>query len=156
MKIGGIDPKTLPNEEVLVLPRGDKAIIFRAQGLPDMDDFHNMVPEPKMPGRLLPTGFEPNPSDPGYQSVLAEYNKRRMSYLVVKSLEPSNIEWDTVKIDSPGTWSNWEKDLKDGGLTQVECNLVFSLAFSANQLDEAKLKKARDAFLLGPGLASAQ
>ena len=27
MKIGGVDPKTLPTEEILVLPRGDKQIV---------------------------------------------------------------------------------------------------------------------------------
>ena len=31
MKIGGIDPTTLPTEVFLVLPRGDTEIVFRAQ-----------------------------------------------------------------------------------------------------------------------------
>lgn len=156
MKIGGIDPSTLPNEEVLVLPRGKETIVFRAQGLPDMDEFNTLMPEPKPPGRLTPTGYEANENDPGYQSVLAEYNRRRLAYLVVKSLAPSAIEWDTVKVDVPGTWANWEADLKKAGFSQVECNLVLRLVMEANSLDESKLKKAREVFLLGPVVASAK
>jgi hypothetical protein len=156
MKIGGVDPKTLPTEEVLVLPRGSSQIVFRAQGLPDMEEFNKLVPEPKVPGKLTPQGYEPMPNDPNYVAVLTEYNKRRLSYLVVKSLAPSDIEWDTVKIESPGTWGNWEADLKANSLSQVECNLVLRLVMEANSLDESKLKRAREFFLLGPKPALAQ
>lgn len=156
MKIGGIDPKTLPNNEVLVIPRGDKRVVFVAQGLPDLEEFHGLVPEPKAPSILTANGYEPNEKDADYLSVMAEYNKRRWAFMVVKSLIPSEIEWDTVKLDVPGTWCNWESDLKNAGLSQVECNLVLGLVLSANSLDESKLKKAREVFLLGPKPASAQ
>jgi hypothetical protein len=156
MKIGGIDPKTLPNVEFLVIPRGDKQIVFHAQGLADLDEFHKMVPEPKAPVAQTPNGIVANTKDAGYLSSVAEYSKRRVGYLVVHSLKPSDIEWDTVNLDSPGTWTNWEQDLKNAGLTQVECNLVFNLVWGANSLDEAKLKQARETFLRGtaPALAS--
>ena len=156
MKIGGVDPKTLPNVEFLVIPRGDKQIVFHAQGLPNLDDFHKMVPEPKAPVAQTPTGVVANTKDAGYLATVAEYSKRRVGYLVVHSLKPSDIEWDTVKLDVPSTWSNWETDLKEAGLTQVECNLVFNLVWGANSLDEAKLKQARETFLRGtaPALAS--
>lgn len=155
MKIAGIDPKTLPNEEVLVIPRGEQRTIFRARGIGDMSEFDKMVPEPVMPNKMTNEGFKPDPNEAGYKSVMAEYNKRRLAYLVVASLKPSEIEWDTVKEDVPGTWANWESDLKDAGFSQVECNLVLKLVMEANQLDEAKLKKAREVFLLGPQQASA-
>ena len=35
MKINGIDPNTLCNECVLVLPRGEQNLVFRAVGLRD-------------------------------------------------------------------------------------------------------------------------
>jgi hypothetical protein len=155
MKIGGIDPKTLPTKEFIVIPRGDKGIVFWAQGLPDLDDFHRQVPEPKAPVAQTPTGVVANTKDPGYLATVAEYSKRRIGYLVVHSLKPSDIEWDTVKMDEPGTWANWEQDLKNSGLTQVECNLVFNLVWGANSLDEAKLKQARETFLRGTAPASA-
>jgi hypothetical protein len=69
--------------------------------------------------------------------------------MVIRSLEPSEIEWDTVDPDNPSTWLNWDRDMKSAGLSQVECNRILQLVFQANCLDEAKLQKAREAFLLG-------
>jgi hypothetical protein len=155
MKIGGIDPRTLPNIEVLILPRGDQNIVFRARGLQDMEEFMKLCPEPNPPGKLTKDGWQPNPEDKNYISVLTEWNKRKLAYIVVKSLEPSDIEWDTVEIANPGTWSNWESDLKKGGVTQIECNRVVSLVLEANCLDEAKLEKARKVFQLGQAMANA-
>lgn len=148
MKIGGIDPSTLPNEEILVLPRGNKNIVFRAQGVPDLDAFHAQVPEPKLPMKMTQKGLEPDTENPNYKGARDEYVKRRMSYLVVASLK--DIEWDTVDENRPGTWSNWESDMKKAGLNQFECNLVFQLVLSANSLDDTKLAKARESFLRGP------
>lgn len=151
MKIGGIDPKTLPTKICLVLPRGDQSLVFWAVGLPNRDEFDGYVPTPKPPGKHTQSGWVPDLNEPGYQASLAAYNKRWLGYLVVKSLEPSEIEWDTVKLDVPGTWHEWENDLKTGaGLSAVECNLVWNLVAEANSLDQAKLDKAREAFLRGP------
>jgi hypothetical protein len=151
MKIGGVDPKLLPTKIPLVLPRGDQQLVFWAQGLQDRTDFDNQVPMPKPPGKHTPKGWVPEVNEPGYTAAMVAYNKRWLGYLVIKSLEPSDIEWDTVKLDVPGTWTNWEDDLKNGaGLNQNECNLVLGLVWEANSLDEVKLAKARETFLRGP------
>lgn len=150
MKIGGVDPQTLPTEEVLVLPRGDQVVVFRAKGVPDVDEFDRMCPEPKPPGKLTKDGYVPDLADPDYRSVLGEYFKRRTSYIVVRSLEPSQIEWDSVKMSDPSTWANWTIDLKKAGFSQMACNRILELVLEANCLDEAKLKKAREVFLQGP------
>lgn len=149
MKIAGVDPKTLSTEVILVLPRAEKNIVFRACGLRDMDEFEAKCPLPKPPGKLTKDGWVANNMDPTYQQVQAEYAKKRLGYIVIRSLEPSEIEWDTVRLEDPRTWLNWEKDLKDGGLTQIESNRVLALVMEANALDEAKLQKAREVFLAG-------
>jgi len=149
MRIAGIDPKGLTNEAILVLPRGDQNIAFRAKGLPDMDEFNALCPTPKPPGKYTKEGWVPNLNDPTYQQVLGIWAKKRLGYMVVKSLAPSDIEWDTVKENDPRTWPNWEEDLKNGSLTQVETNRVLALVLEANALDEAKLQKARESFLAG-------
>jgi hypothetical protein len=115
-----------------------------------MDEFNTFCPEPKAPGKLTKDGWVPDTKDEGYQSVMAEYQKRRVAYIAVRSLEPSQIEWDTVQADNPSTWCNWENDLRAGGLSQIEINRVLALVLEANCLDEAKLKKAREVFLQGP------
>lgn len=149
MKIAGVDPKSLCNECMLVLPRGDSQIVFRATGLRDMEEFNKVCPQPQPPGRRTREGFVPNMNDPTYQQVMTEWGKKRFGYMLVKSLEASEIEWDTVNLADPRTWLNWEEDLRNGGLTQIEVNRVAALVLEANALDEEKLTKARERFLLG-------
>ncbi len=155
MKINGVDPKTLPTEDFLVLPRGDQNLVFRAKAIPDMSAFNAQVSEPKPKMRMTADGSEADLTESGYLKDSLEYNKRRLAFLVVNSLEPSKIEWDTVKMDIPGTWALWEDDMKNAGLSQVECNLILRLVMEVNSLDESKMKKAREVFLLGLKLASA-
>jgi hypothetical protein len=149
MRIGGVDPKSLPVEEVLVLPRGDERIVFRATGLSSMESFYKLCPEPVPPMKLTKDGPTADTQDKNYQAALIGYQKRRTAYMVVNSLIPSQIEWDTVQITDPSTWTNWEQDLKNAGLSDVECGRVVALVGEANCLDEAKLKRARDLFLRG-------
>lgn len=150
MKIGGIDPKSLPTEELLVLPRGDKEIVFRATGISDYAEFNALCPEPKAPGKLVAgSGWEVNDEDPDYKELVKLHNAKRIAWMVINSLIPSKIEWDSVVAGKPASWANWEVDMKAAGLSQVECNRVTQLVFQANCLDEDKLKKAREVFLLG-------
>ncbi len=147
MKISGIDPKLLPPEEVLVLPRAKGEIVIRARGLSDMDTFYKLCPEPIAPMILTKDGSKPDLEDKGYAELLSEHVKRRWAYITVASLV--DVEWDTVQLDNPSTWTNWEPDLKANGFTGAECNRVFGLCLAANALDERKLARAREAFLAG-------
>ena len=149
MKIAGIDPAMLPAEEILVLPRGEKNIVFRARGLPDMDEFDKLCPEPKPPVRLTKVGKEPDEEDANWRSAMLAHGRRRVAYMVVKSLEPSEIEWDTVDPDNPKTWTNYAADLRRAGFSQVEINRIVGLVWEANCLDEAKLERARQVFARG-------
>lgn len=154
MKIGGLDPKTLCNEVLLVLPRGDQDLVFRARGLKDLDCFSEMCPQPKPPGKITRDGYVPMPEDPTYQVLLEEWATKRLGYILINSLEPSDIEWDTVVKDDPRTWKNWESDLLNGGLSDIECGRILSAVMEANALDDEKLKQAREVFLLGQVQAS--
>lgn len=149
MKIGGIDPRTLPTEETLVLPRGDQMMVFRATGLRDMEEFNRLCPEPICPKKLTKDGTVADTEDPDYKAACVGYGKRRWGYIAVHSLAPSNIEWDTVQLDNPSTWSNYEDDLKNAGLLASEILRVNGLVIEANCLDEAKLQQARLSFLRG-------
>jgi hypothetical protein len=87
--------------------------------------------------------------DKGYQTDVESHANKREAYIVVRSLEPSQIEWDTVKLDEPSTWLNWEEDLKKSKFSIIEIRRVHRLVLEANCLDEAKLEEARKSFLLG-------
>lgn len=150
MKIGGVDPSTLSNIEILVLPRGNQQIVFKATGLANYDQFDKLCPEPKPPGVLKPNeGWVPNVKDKSYIEMMANWGKKRFAYMAIKSLEPSEIEWDTVSLDNPSTWLKWQDELKANGFTQVEVNRIAGLVLDANCLNEERLEKARALFQLG-------
>lgn len=152
MKIGGVELNG-PNEDILVLPRlNGPDLIFRARAIVDMGEFDALCKVPEAPGiRTAKEGFKKDYADGNYLSQMETYHERRVSYMIIKTLEPSEIEWDTVEIDNPGTWANWKKDLQSGGLSDNEIGQVVNCVASANSLDENKLKEARESFLRGQG-----
>ncbi len=152
MKIGGV-PINGPHEEILVLPRGDSQIVIRARAVLDLDSFDAICPEPKPPGKLTKDGFIPNKEDESYQQAIARHNEKRIAYLVIRSLEPSNIEWDTVDMANPKTWTNYMNDFRNAGFSSVEINRIVATVMAANALDESKLEQARKVFLRGQAQA---
>lgn len=143
------------NEDVLVLPRKKTQIVLTARALADMDLFEKLVPEPK-PKRVFKkgTGWVADLEDTTYMDQMKQYGEMRVAYFVVMSLEPSEIEWDSVDVNKPATWGQWEDDFKGCGFTQHECNLILGLCFRVNQLDERKLEQARQLFVLGQEAAA--
>jgi hypothetical protein len=150
MKIGGVEVNG-PSEEILVLTRMDSEdIVIKAVAVPDMDEFNKLCPEPKPRGiRTKKEGYKLDYDDPNYKKQKDHYNELHTAYIVLKSLEPSEIEWSRVKMDQPSTWLEWQKELKETGFSIFEVNRIVMTVMSANALDEGKLEKAREVFLLG-------
>lgn len=148
MKIGGIEVKG-PNEVLLVLPREENDIVIKARAVLDMTEFEEHCPEPKPPSRQTKGGFEHIIDDPGYKQQMENHSERQLGYLVVKSLEPSEIEWDLVDINKPSTYTKWQEDFQAAGLSTIEVNRVMQVVMEANALDESKLEAARQVFLRG-------
>lgn len=148
MRIGGV-AITPPVEEVLVLPRGDAQLVFRAIAVKSWDEFEKLCPSPEPPKMLVKNKQVPDAEDPGYKSLLNTWYLKRLSYLIIKSLEPSNIEWDTVDIYNPSTWLKVEEEFIAAGITDAEFQKIVQTVLDANSLNEDKLKAAREAFLHG-------
>ncbi len=148
MRIGGIEVKG-PNEEILVLPRLDENIVIKARAVTTMDEFDVLVPEPKPPGIRTRDGWKPNADDESFKQRIEHYNEQRLAYMIIKSVEPSNIEWKKTSISDPSTYTQWTSELKEAGLSDVEVNRIVLCVMQANSLDEEKLKAAREIFLLG-------
>jgi hypothetical protein len=87
---------------------------------------------------------------------LTKWGQHRFAYMVVNSLAPSEIEWDKVNPDDPASCGQWMKELQAAGLNDAECTRIINCVLSANSLNEAKLKEARDAFLLGQAMEQAK
>ena len=150
MKIGGVE-LTGPAEEVLVLPRLEgNDIVIRAQAVMDMDAFEVLCPAPKPPGIRTKDGWKPNDKDESYKQRVTKHGELRFAYMVLQSLKPSEIEWEKTNIDDPSTWSNWDDELKQAGISGTEVNRIIVCVMQANALDETKLKEAREVFLRGP------
>lgn len=155
MKINGIEPGG-PAEEILVLPRiKGPDLVFRAIAVLDDTEFETKCPLPKPRAVLIAGGeWKKSLDDPKYIQAINDHGRLRFAWILLKSLEPSNIEWDTVDMDRPSTWFNWEKDFKENGLSQTEINHVTNCVASANALNQQKLDAAREDFLRGLAKAS--
>lgn len=154
MKINGVEVRG-PAEEVLVLPRPTaEDIVFRAVAVDDMSEFDLRCPMPKPKARLVAGGWQKAVDDPAYIEAISKHDELRFAFVLLKSLEPSNIEWDSVKFDQPSTWLKWDTDLRSAGLSHTEINRVINCVASANSLDEQKLEAARQNFLHGVRMES--
>jgi hypothetical protein len=150
MKIGGVEVS--PCEELLVLPRTDGPDIpIRAVAVAINEELDKKDPEPTPPMILKKGEKHPDYTDKAYLEACKLRGRRRFALMVIRSLAPSNIEWDTVDVDKPTTWLKWEKELQDAGLSETECNRIINLVMAANSLDEAKIAAARATFLRGQG-----
>ena len=149
MKIGG-RPVTRCIE-ILVLPRTDGDLIIKAQSVSINKEFDALVPEPIAPSVRTKDGKKEDLEDVSYLQAIDRRDSMRWDYMILRSLEPSNIEWETVDLDKPNTWAGWKDEMTASGLSDIEVNRVQGAVMSACSLDEDKLKEARDSFVLGQG-----
>lgn len=147
MKIGG--KELTRNEEILVLPRVDGDIVIRAKSVAVREDFDVLVLKPVAPKLHTKKGFSDDLKDTDYLTQVNNRDKMYFAYLVLRSLEPSEIEWEKVDMDAPNTWLGWEKELMEGGMSEVEIQRVTMCVMAANSLDEDKIREARELFLRG-------
>lgn len=148
VRIGGLQING-PNEQLLVLPRGEGNVVFRARAILDWEPFYKACPEPLPPAKLTPKGKEVDLRDKDYLVAKEQHEKRKLAWLVLKTLEPSEIEWDTVKMEKDSTWCNYSKDLQNSGFSPVEINRIIGLVEECNCLNEDKLNWARNSFVAG-------
>jgi hypothetical protein len=150
MRVAGIEITTC--EELLVLPRPDgNPIPFRAKAVAVKDEFDRLMPEPVAPVLQKKGGKVSDLQDKDYLAAVSKRDDARFALMCLRSLEPSQIEWEQVKIEEPHTWTLWTDELKEAGLSEVEVNRVVGLVMAANALDEEKISEARKSFLLGQG-----
>ena len=149
MRISGVE--VTGSEALLVLPRDKEDIPIKAIAVAIAEEFDEKCPMPVAPMLQTKDGNNPDHDDKDYKAALKRRRDMRWALMIIRSLEPSNIEWDEVNVDMPATWLKWDSELQANGLSETECNRIVGLVMEANSLDEAKIKAARDRFLLGQG-----
>jgi hypothetical protein len=87
-----------------------------------------------------------------YKAANKSRDGKRFDFLMLRSLEPSNIEWSEVDMEKPNTWAKWKDELIESGISDNEIQRIVGAVMIANSLDEDKIKEARDSFLHGQGV----
>lgn len=151
MKIAG---KVLdgPRVEVLVIPRGDDEIVFTARAVLDFKEFEKLCvpPSPPMLMKRGSTEQIPQTEDKDYNKKLDQFASKKTAWMVLKSLEATkDLTWDTVKMDDPDTWRNFDTELKDAGFSFAEVGLILNTVITACGLNQAKIEEATKLFLAG-------
>jgi hypothetical protein len=138
-----------PNEELIVIPRGDSQIVLKARAVLDYKDFEKMCPEPTAPWIMKPGGAkERDYKDAKYVAAIRQRVTKQTYYMFIKSLEATpGLEWETIDIKAPETWLNFEKELESAGFSAIERNIITRSVFVANNLDEQKIEEARQRFI---------
>ncbi len=138
-----------PNVEVLVIPRQDGDIVFKAEAILDYEPFEKACPLPQPPSILRPGGVHSQDTeDPKYKEAIQEWATLKMNWMIVKSLEPTEgLEWETVNMSEPETWDGFRQELEDGGFTVAEVTRLVGLVLDVNGLNQAKIDEATSRFL---------
>jgi hypothetical protein len=153
MKVGGVNVTSC--EETLVLPRGGEGndIPFIAKAVSINEEFDTLVQMPIPPMKLVKGGKKlPDLADPTFKISCKLRDGKRFDFLMLRSLEPSNIEWSEVDMEKPNTWAKWKDELIESGISDNEIQRIVGAVMIANSLDEDKIKEARDSFLHGQGV----
>lgn len=148
MRIGGIEVNG-PPEGLLVLERPTYMIPIKTQAVMSLDEFERKCVEPKPPVKTTKSGDVLNFLDKGYISQKVNHARQKSAWIVIKTLEPSKIEWPSVDMEKPNTWVKYQDDLRNAGFSVFEINRIIALVEETNCLDESKLKWAREVFLQG-------
>jgi len=138
-----------PNQELLVIPRPTGNLVVKAQTVTSYKEFEALVPVPKPGGIRTKEGFKEDREAPDFLTQVENYDNLKFAYMVLKSIEPSEIAFEKTKMQEPSTWLGWAAELQEAGLSEVETNRIVVTVLQANSLDEAKMQAARDAFLSG-------
>ena len=151
MRING---KTIskPKNEIIVIPRDDEDFVFEAQAVFNFKPFDAVCPEPKpvMKTNQKTGQSVKNENHPVYVEEMKKYNEKRINFMIIQSLNATpGLEWETVKLEDPSTWKNYEEELRSGGLTEYEMSLLVRAVMKVNGLSEDIYNEAKKRFLAG-------
>jgi hypothetical protein len=147
MRVNGQEAKQKVVFGPLVFKRGEgQFLAFYAQPVWSYDEFDQLCPTPENKNFVFTReGKKVDDDSPAFRVQLKEYALRKWSWLVLKTLEPSKIEWDQVKEDDPKTWGLVEKELQES-LAVFEFNKLMDLVDEANAMSDEKLEANAETF----------
>lgn len=139
------------NIEVVVIPRPEGNLVFKAQAVLDYEPFEKMNPLPQAPEIVRPGGVRSRDvEDKGYNEKLNQWAQQKTHWMVLKSLEAtSGLEWETVNLSEPSSWVNYQQEMVDSGLAPAEIARIIDCVTIACGLNQKKIDEATQRFLAG-------
>ena len=139
------------NIEVVVIPRNDGNLVFKAQAVLNYDDFEKLNPLPQAPEIIRPGGVKARDvEDKSYNEKLNQWAQQKTHWMVLKSLEATpGLEWETVNLSDPSTWVNYQQEMIDSGLAPAEIGRIVDCVTLACGLNQRKIDEATQRFLAG-------
>lgn len=133
------EPKPIP----VIFTRGEEDFVFMVKAVFDMEEFETLCPEPKPTVSLR----EGPILDESYKKRVESHYDRKTNWVILQALTATKgLEWDTVDMEKPDTWENYQKELRMAGLTNGELVHLITQINKVNSVDEKKMEEARDRF----------
>lgn len=138
-----------PYVVTVVLPREEGNIVFKAQAVLDFEEFEQLCPRPMAPEIVRPGNVRSrDTTDKIYQKKLTEWSENQVHWMVIQSLKATpELEWETLKDNDPSTWSNYQQEMKEAGISIAEQARIIDAVMTASGLNQDKIDEATKAFL---------
>lgn len=156
MKISGKKISSPAVSDILVFPRPDGPIGFRARAIMDREGFDKLCPPPRMPQKTLRGGKKVDDVEhPNFVILANQHAAKYQNWMFLNGIygvdpdtkEDVQLEWETVDRNDPSTYALWEDEMKEAGFSHMERMRLYNLVMEANSLSDAKLAEARASFL---------
>lgn len=142
-----------PNTKIIPIIRSEDQggnIIFKVQGVIDLEPFYKICPQPKPPFKIVSSGKKVIDVDNKiYKDSMDQWWNKRTAWIAINSLKATEgLEWETVDFSNPDTWLNWQKELQDSDFADAELGRILNAVLEVNGISEALVEEARQSFLV--------
>ncbi len=144
----------VPFKKWVLFPRGDNEdIAFLVETKTKLQEqFEKLVPKPEPPVRRTLNSEETEVlfNDKKYQKAILEYATLMQSYNVLMCVKlPEDWEWDTVDINDPKTFTNWQDEMISAGFSDTDVSRLSTEVGIALGLNNYTIEEATKSFLAG-------
>jgi TusA-related sulfurtransferase len=132
------------------MPTESGIVTFKFRALAVNEKFEDVMPRPNAPVKMAPGGVKHvNVDDPGYKIAIDQWANKKLAWEFLKSIsETEGLEWETVKLEDPETWENWQTEIK-GYFGVGGQDRLFSGFVDAQYINEETIERCRKRFLTG-------
>lgn len=148
MKVNGKVIDALRTVSVYLPVAGNDAVEFTFRPLRSDENYEKISPRPKPPKRVKPGGVETlDYNDGRFKSQIDAWHAAKMDWEFLTSISATvGLEWSTVDILKPETWSGWKAELTklfpDSHVARIYQGFI-----DAQYITEDMMEKARQLFL---------